>query len=92
MDGNRKTEYQEMGALRWLLMELRQQCFQNSTHTMAFSLDVRESEVIRAITNEGARSGITVFEQSVKYCIRHGISIDELMRKYPDKMPAIDQC
>lgn len=83
MGNNGKMVYQEMGALRWLLLELRQQCFHNSTQTMALLLGVRESEIERALTSEGAKSGITVFEQSVKYCLRHSISIDDLMRSYP---------
>ncbi len=45
MGNNGRNEYTEMGALRWLLLELRQQRFHNSTQTMALLFGVREREI-----------------------------------------------
>lgn len=73
-----------IGIMRWMLLEAFNQHFQGNHAAMSAALQLPEEDVRKALEIEQWRSGTEVFERLAAYCLGNGISLDDLMRRYPE--------
>jgi len=73
-----------IGIMRWILLEAFNMHFQGNHAAMASALQLPEADVRKALEIEQWRSGTEVFERLAAYCLRNGISLDDLMRRYSE--------
>ncbi len=73
-----------IGIMRWMLLEAFNRYFQGNHAHMAAALQLPEADVKKALEIEQWRSGTEVFERLAAYCLRNGISLDDLMRRYSE--------
>lgn len=73
-----------IGIMRWMLLEAFNRHFQGNHAAMAAALQLPEEDVRKALEIEQWRSGTEVFERLAAYCLGNEISLDDLMRRYPE--------
>ena len=78
-------EENNLGILRWMLLEAFDQYFHSNYAAMAAALQLPEVSIHKALEIEQWRSSTEVFERMVAYCLANGLGLDALIRHYRER-------
>lgn len=76
-----KTMRQE-GILNWIYSYALNELFNSDLRSMALELRIGEGVIQRAMDQEKSAESMLLFEQLMRYCMQHDISMDSILAEY----------
>jgi transcription termination factor NusB len=70
------------GILGWLYHCALNKLFESDLRSMALALRVGERTLERALEQENGAESVLLFEQLMRYCMEHNISMDAMLAEY----------
>ena len=80
-EGAMKTMRQE-GILNWIYSYALKELFNSDLRSMALELRIGEGVIQRAMDQEKSAESMLLFEQLMRYCMQHDISMDSILAEY----------
>ena len=70
------------GTLNWIYSYALKELFNADLRSMALELRIGEGVIQRAMDQEKSAESMLLFEQLMRYCMQHDISMDSILAEY----------
>ena len=70
------------GILNWIYSYALKELFNADLRSMALELRIGEGVIQRAMDQEKSAESMLLFEQLMRYCMQHDISMDSILTEY----------